>query len=121
MSQFGAFSPAFAVPSSAANGGINQQNNAAPASIAQNDHNVAQAGNDGISTLTWSPTADYFVSGNWDNGIRCWQVVPGQDGNVTAILKAQGDHWLLVYGMILHIFTNQFSFVGFSFSFSHSL
>lgn len=58
-------------------------------SIAPTDHNVAQAGNDGVSTLTWSPTANILVSGNWDSGIRCWEVQE-QNGQIMAAPKAQG-------------------------------
>jgi mRNA export factor len=62
-----------------------------PSSIAPNDHSVPQPGNDGVSTLTWSPTANILVSGNWDSGIRCWEVqVQDQTGQIMATPKAQG-------------------------------
>lgn len=57
--------------------------------IAPNDFNVPQAGNDGISTLTWSPTSNILVSGNWDGGIRCWEAQE-MNQQVRAIPKAQG-------------------------------
>jgi len=60
-----------------------------PATIGPNDHMVAQAGNDGVSSLVWSPTANILVSGNWDSGIRCWEVQE-QGGRVMATPKAQG-------------------------------
>jgi WD40 repeat protein len=60
-----------------------------PGSIAPTDHNVAQAGGDGVSSLTWSPTANILVSGNWDSGIRCWEVQE-QSGQILASPKAQG-------------------------------
>jgi mRNA export factor len=62
-----------------------------PASIAPNDCNVPQAGNDGISSLRWSPTANILVSTNWDSGVRCWEVQE-QNGQVRAIAKAQVNH-----------------------------
>lgn len=62
-----------------------------PASIAPNDCNVPQAGNDGISSLNWSPTANFLVSTNWDGGIRCWEVQE-QGGQVRANPKAQVNH-----------------------------
>jgi mRNA export factor len=54
-----------------------------------NDHNVAQPGNDGVSSLTWSPAANILVSSNWDNGVRCWEVQE-QSGQIMATPKAQG-------------------------------
>lgn len=62
-----------------------------PASIAPNDCNVPQAGNDGISSLTWSPTANFLVSSNWDSGVRCWEVAE-QGGMIQANPKAQVNH-----------------------------
>ena len=62
-----------------------------PSSIAPADHNVAQPGNDGVSSLTWSPTANILVSGNWDSGIRCWEVQE-QNGQILATPKAQGTN-----------------------------
>jgi mRNA export factor len=64
---------------------------ARPASIAPNDCNVPQAGNDGISALAWSPTANFLVSTNWDSGIRCWEVQE-QGGQIRASPKAQVTH-----------------------------
>lgn len=60
-----------------------------PNALAAGDHNVAQAGNDGVSTLTWSPRANILVSGNWDSGIRCWEVQE-QNQQILATPKAQG-------------------------------
>jgi hypothetical protein len=58
-------------------------------SIAPTDCNVAQAGNDGISSLRWSPNANILVSSNWDGGLRCWEVQE-QGGQIRALPKAQG-------------------------------
>ena len=62
-----------------------------PNSIAPNDCNVSQPGNDGISSLNWSPTANFLVSSNWDDGVRCWEVQE-QGGQVGANPKAQVNH-----------------------------
>jgi mRNA export factor len=64
---------------------------ARPSSIAPNDCNVQSAGNDGISSLSWSPTSNILVSGNWDSGVRCWEVQE-QGGQIRATPKAQGKH-----------------------------
>lgn len=60
-------------------------------SIAPQDCNVPSAGNDGISSLAWSPTANFLVSTNWDSGVRCWEVQE-QGGQVRANPKAQVNH-----------------------------
>ena len=60
------------------------------ASIAPNDCNIPQPGTDGISSLNWSPVANYLVSSNWDGGVRCWEVQE-QGGQIRAIPKAQGE------------------------------
>lgn len=54
-----------------------------------NDYNVPQAGGDGISSLTWSPTSNILTSTNWDGGIRCWEVME-QNSQIQAMPKAQG-------------------------------
>jgi len=64
-------------------------------SIAPNDCNVPQAGTDGISSLNWSPTANFLVSSNWDSGVRIWEVAanPGNTSQpVQANPKAQVNH-----------------------------
>mmetsp|Transcript_9994 Transcript_9994/g.13382 ORF Transcript_9994/g.13382 Transcript_9994/m.13382 type:complete len:358 (-) Transcript_9994:783-1856(-) len=64
-----------------------QQNNM----IAPGDHNVQSAGNDGISSLTWSPTSNYLVSTNWDGGVRCWECQES-GRQIRALPKAQVNH-----------------------------
>ena len=59
------------------------------ASIANTDCQVQSPGNDGTSSLSWSPTANILVSSNWDGGVRCWEVVE-QGGRIQATPKAQG-------------------------------
>jgi hypothetical protein len=58
-------------------------------SIAPNDCNIPSPGTDGISSLNWSPAANYLVSSNWDGGVRCWEVQE-QGGQIRAMPKAQG-------------------------------
>jgi hypothetical protein len=60
------------------------------ASIAPTDHCVAQAGNEGISSVIWSPTANHLVSTNWDGGVRCWEVQES-GGQISATPKAYGE------------------------------
>ena len=62
--------------------------NGKPKSIAPNDCNVPQAGTDGISSLNWSPTANFLVSSNWDSGVRVWEVQANPQ-NVNAPVAAQ--------------------------------
>ena len=38
------------------------------------DHEVVQPPNDSISSISFSPTADFLVAGSWDNCVRCWEV-----------------------------------------------
>lgn len=60
-------------------------------SISPNDCNVPTAGNDGISSLSFSPTSNVLVSTNWDSGIRCWDIQQDQgSGQVRAMPQAQG-------------------------------
>ena len=60
--------------------------------IAPTDCNVPQAGNDGISSLNFSPTpANFLISTNWDGGVRCWEVQE-QGGQIRANPKAQVNH-----------------------------
>ncbi|VEU39927.1 unnamed protein product [Pseudo-nitzschia multistriata] len=63
-----------------------------PRSIAQGDCCVPQAGTDGISSLNWSPTANFLVSSNWDSGVRVWEVQCNAPNQVAAQPKAQVNH-----------------------------
>jgi len=64
---------------------------AARATTERPDYSVPQAGNDGISSLAWSPNANILISTNWDGGVRCWEVQE-QGGQIQAIPKAQVNH-----------------------------
>ena len=64
-------------------------------SIGPNDCNVPQAGTDGISSLNWSPTANFLISSNWDSGVRVWEAACNpQNTNqpVQVQPKAQVNH-----------------------------
>lgn len=63
-------------------------------SIANTDCQVQSAGNDGTSSLSWSPTANILVSSNWDGGVRCWEVAE-QAGRIQSNPKAQGETGVL--------------------------
>ncbi len=65
-----------------------------PKSIHPQDCNIPQAGTDGISSLNWSPTANFLVSSNWDSGVRVWecQANPSSPQPVQAQPKAQVNH-----------------------------
>ena len=69
--------------------------NGKPKSIAPQDCNVPQAGTDGISSLNWSPVANFLVSSNWDSGVRVWEVQANPANTqqpVQAQPKAQVNH-----------------------------
>ena len=53
-----------------------------------NDVEVANAATDGISCVSWSPSANYLAAGSWDNQIRCWEV----QANGTSVPKAAISH-----------------------------
>ncbi len=66
------------------------------ASASPNDHNIGpSAGNDGISSLVWSPVSNLLVSTNWDGGVRCWEVQE-QAGQIRSMPKAQGGFFFAV-------------------------
>jgi WD40 repeat protein len=71
---------------------VNNNNNSnRPSSIAPNDCNVPSPGNDGISSLHFSPTSNALVSTNWDAGVRIWDVQFDQPtGQIRANPQAQG-------------------------------
>lgn len=64
-----------------------------PANQKASDYSVPHAGNDGISSLTWSPNSNYLVSTNWDGGVRCWECqTDAASARVQALPKAQVNH-----------------------------
>jgi len=52
------------------------------------DYEVAQPPTDGISSLTWSPKANFLVASSWDNQVRCWEV----QSNGSTVPKAAMSH-----------------------------
>lgn len=65
-----------------------------------NDHNIgASSGNDGISSLIWSPVSNHLVSTNWDGGVRCWEVQE-QGGQIRSMPKAQGEFPFLCFACL---------------------
>jgi mRNA export factor len=55
------------------------------------DHSLGNSvGNDGISKVVWSPTANHLVASSWDGGVRCWEIQE-QGGQVRSMPKAQGE------------------------------
>ena len=57
--------------------------------LTPNDYSLQQPGNDGISSISWSPTANILVSSSWDSGVRAWEIQE-QSGIVRATPRAQG-------------------------------
>jgi mRNA export factor len=53
-----------------------------------NDAEVPNAANDGISSLSWAPNSNLLVGTSWDNEVRCWEVA----ANGTAAPKAAISH-----------------------------
>lgn len=53
-----------------------------------NDFQVANPPNDGISSLSWSPTANFLVSTSWDCEVYCYDV----QANGQAVPKASIKH-----------------------------
>ncbi|BBN12217.1 mRNA export factor [Marchantia polymorpha subsp. ruderalis] len=49
---------------------------------------VVQPPTDGISSLTFSPKANYLVATSWDNQVRCWEIQP----NGGSVPKAAMSH-----------------------------
>ena len=71
--------------------------------LAPADHCVQSAGNDGISSLRWSATANHLVSTNWDGGVRCWEVQE-QGGQIRALPKAQGESFIVYNNSTILLF-----------------
>ena len=53
-----------------------------------NDFQVANPPNDGISSLSWSPVANFLVATAWDGDVYCYEV--GNNGQ--AVPKASQKH-----------------------------
>lgn len=55
---------------------------------ADKDIEVSQPPNDGISSMSWSPTADFLAVSSWDNNVRVY----GVEANGTTSPKAMYSH-----------------------------
>ena len=54
------------------------------------DYEVQQPPEDSISSLSFSPNANYIVASSWNNAIRCWEV---QDNGNTIARAEQQTLW----------------------------
>jgi mRNA export factor len=99
---FGAPAPAsFGASTSSATATGSSSNNA----CAPGDHCVAQAGNDGISSLNWSPTSNHMISTNWDGGVRCWNVEEsGQQIRATPVAQGECNNMYSMLSLLLCCF-----------------
>ena len=52
------------------------------------DFEVSQPGDDTISSLCFSPKANFLIASSWDNNIRCWEIQ--QTGQ--SVAKAMQSH-----------------------------
>ncbi|KAF0693813.1 hypothetical protein As57867_015196, partial [Aphanomyces stellatus] len=55
------------------------------------DYDVPPDVQDSIQDISWSPTANVFVAGSWDNNVRCWEV-QHQGTQFQAVARAQFSH-----------------------------
>ena len=74
-------------------GGVSPYGAPSPTQPAQvpnpnNDFQVANPPNDGISSLSWSPVANFLVATAWDGDVYCYEV--GNNGQ--AVPKASQKH-----------------------------
>eukprot|EP00271_Cylindrocystis_brebissonii_P015823 TRINITY_DN3885_c0_g3_i1.p1 TRINITY_DN3885_c0_g3~~TRINITY_DN3885_c0_g3_i1.p1 ORF type:complete len:351 (-),score=36.58 TRINITY_DN3885_c0_g3_i1:1338-2390(-) len=59
-----------------------------PAHNPNKSFEVTQTPNDGISSLSFNPKANYLVATSWDNQVRCWEI----QTNGTSVPKASSSH-----------------------------
>ena len=52
------------------------------------DFEVSQPGDDTISSLHFSPKANFLIASSWDNSIRCWEI----QGTGQTVAKAMQSH-----------------------------
>lgn len=61
-------------------------------SLTPQDRCVTYQGQDGITSLSWSPTSNHLASGNWDGKVSVWRVEHHGDGTTvrfTEVLQYQ--------------------------------
>ncbi|KAK4791902.1 hypothetical protein SAY86_022337 [Trapa natans] len=57
---------------------------------------VVQPPSDSVSSLSFSPTANYLVATSWDNQVRCWEIdVRGENVNSMPRASISHDHPVL--------------------------
>ena len=83
----------FGQPQGSPVGGVSPYGAPSPTQPAQvpnpnNDFQVANPPNDGISSLSWSPVANFLVATAWDGDVYCYEV--GNNGQ--AVPKASQKH-----------------------------
>ncbi|OAX43137.1 WD40 repeat-like protein [Rhizopogon vinicolor AM-OR11-026] len=61
-----------------------------PAAAAEKDIEVPDAPTDSISSLSFSPAADYLAVGSWDNNVRLYEVGAGGQTQGKAMYSHQG-------------------------------
>lgn len=50
------------------------------------DVELASPPTDGISSISWSPVANYIVATSWDKQVRCWEVQPNGQSQPKAMV-----------------------------------
>lgn len=56
------------------------------------DHEVPEVATDGISSVHFSPTANYMTATAWDCTVRVWEVSPTNGSNLEISPKAMQSH-----------------------------
>eukprot|EP00884_Botryococcus_braunii_P010599 jgi/Botrbrau1/19540/Bobra.0035s0034.2 len=51
------------------------------------DIEVNSPPNDSISSITWSPVANFMVASSWDNQVRCWEIAPNGQSAPKAVTQ----------------------------------
>ena len=54
------------------------------------DYEIVSPPDDGVSSLSWSPSANYLAAGSWDGGVRVWEVNDAGQSNPVSEQKHEG-------------------------------
>ena len=60
--------------------------NTSTAAPAAKDIEVSDPPPDSVSSLAWSPQADFLAAGSWDNNVRIYEVSPGGQTQVSTTI-----------------------------------